>query len=306
MESGIYTRLHVIPAVATSPNFDRVRVTSDLEAHRPRAFRPAELARFIDEHREAWDLPSSVGVAAFTKAFGSSGDLRRVNLHHEGGKSRPFGLYVWRGCTPLEIAAALKAGAYLSHGTATFLRGLTEQVPRTFYVNREQSPKPPPRGPLHQANIDRAFRAKPRQSTFVFTFDDHRYVMLSGKHTGNYGVIQMQGPAGEPLSITGLERTLVDIAVRPANSGGVVEVLEAYRTARDQVSIATLVTTLSVLGHVYPYHQAIGFYMERAGYDASALEALRSLGLQYDFYLSYAMSTSKFDPSWRIHYPKGF
>ena len=48
------------------------------------------------------------------------------------------------------------------------------------------------------------------------------------------------------------------------------EVLEAHRAARDE-----LMATLKKLGHLYPYHQAIGFYLERAGFDGEALDLVR-------------------------------
>jgi hypothetical protein len=82
-------------------------------------------------------------------------------------------------------------------------------------------------------------------------------------------------------------------------------VLQAYKSAKDRVSVNTLIAILKKLDYVYPYHQVIGFYMQRAGYDEKRYERLRSLGLNFDFYLSYGMKDSDFDPSWRLHYPKG-
>src|SRR5882672_4945604 len=47
-----------------------------------------------------------------------------------------------------------------------------------------------------------------------------RIVLLSGKHTGRLGVTKTLGPQGEQLELTDLERTLIDIAVRPTYAGG--------------------------------------------------------------------------------------
>jgi hypothetical protein len=57
------------------------------------------------------------------------------------------------------------------------------------------------------------------------------------------------------------------------------------------------------LHYVYPYHQAIGFYPQRAGLDLKSLSSLRKLELKYDFFLVHGMKKTKFDSQWRIHYP---
>jgi len=113
------------------------------------------------------------------------------------------------------------------------------------------------------------------------------------------------GPAGELLDATKLERTLVDVAVRPVYAGGVHKVLEAYRAARERISVNLLMATLKNLGHLYPYHQAIGFYLERAGYDERALDLARRPGLEFDFYLAHGMKDTEFSTDWRLTHPRG-
>jgi predicted transcriptional regulator of viral defense system len=211
---------------------------------------------------------------------------------------------VWGDVSAFELAASLKAHSYLSHSTAVYLHGLTDQIPQTLYVNTEQSPKPTPEGTLTQASLDRAFRGRQRSSKYVFIYKQNRLVMLSGKHTGRYGVIDRPLPDGVIAPVTDLERTLVDITVRPVYGGGVHQVLAAFRSAAAQVSLTKLLATLKRLNYVYPYHQALGFYLERTGVSAARLKPLRQLGLDYDFYLAHGMKDSVLDSSWRVFHPK--
>ena len=139
----------------------------------------------------------------------------------------------------------------------------------------------------------------------MFTYGDSQVVLLHGKNTGRLEVSTIEY-GEEQLPVTKLERTLIDITVRPAYGGGVYQVLQAYRNAKDRISIATLMATLAKLDYTYPYHQAIGFYMQKAGYTSKSLDRLKTLGIQFNFYLAHDIRDSLFDPEWRLFYPKGF
>ncbi len=59
--------------------------------------------------------------------------------------------------------------------------------------------------------------------------------------------------------------------------------------------------------YTYPYHQAIGFYLERSGgYSQSQLDLLRQFDIQYDFYLAHQMKEMDYNEKWRLFIPKGF
>jgi predicted transcriptional regulator of viral defense system len=139
----------------------------------------------------------------------------------------------------------------------------------------------------------------------MFVYENTRFVMLSGKNTGNLEVTEIADSNGVPIRVTKLERTLIDIVVRPTYSGGVFEVLEAYRGARDRISVSTLLATLKKLDYIYPYHQAIGFYMERASYPESVLARLERLPRKFNFYLTHKTVGPKYDQKWRVYYPTG-
>lgn len=281
----------------------RPQIERFFESSPQRIYSRSALADLLNAHRERWRLPESVGLSELIDFLLEQSALKLVELSSK--KYKGVVRYAWSEVRPYELGLSIRKGAYLSHGSAMFLHGLTDQLPKTIYVNQEQSPKPLPATSLSQEGIDRAFARPQRQSSFVLQWADWRYVLISGKFTDRLEVSTLRGPSGELLDTTKLERTLIDISVRPAYAGGVFQVMTAFREAQSRASAKVLVATLKKLEYVYPYHQAIGFYMTRAGYDRRALDLLRRLGLKFDFYLTHGLTQKEYDPEWRLYYPKG-
>lgn len=182
------------------------------------------------------------------------------------------------------------------------MHGLTDQQPRTIYVNKEQTKKPAPSGEITQESIDRAFSRPQRRSKYSFRVDNTQIVLIAGKATGNAGVVEHERTG---LALTNIERTLIDIAVRPRYAGGVFQVMNAYRSAVTDINADRLIALLTKLDYRYPYHQAIGFYLDRAGATQATTERLRAFGIDFDFYLDYNMASPQYDRSWSVHYPLG-
>ena len=83
-----------------------------------------------------------------------------------------------------------------------------------------------------QASLTALFIGKQRQSKLFYTYESLTVTMLSGKKTGKLGVESIAAASGRSFSATNLERTLVDLTVRPAYAGGIVAALECFRVAK--------------------------------------------------------------------------
>jgi hypothetical protein len=269
-----------------------------------RIFNSKDIGRILSENRDSWRLAQRTTVADFTSFLCERAGMRRVEIKSETLMYKGFTRFIWKEATPYEVALSLKKGAYLSHYSAVTLHDLTDQLISTIYINKEQSPKGSASG-MSQEGINRAFSRPQRESQYRFRYDQWSIVIISGKYTRDYEVGTLRGPVGEDLPATKLERTLIDITVRPTYAGGVFEVLNAFERARDNVSVNKLLAVLKTLNYAYPYHQAIGFYMQRANYEPRFYERLKDLGLEYDFYLAHDLGPTDYDPNWRLHVPKG-
>lgn len=81
---------------------------------------------------------------------------------------------------------------------------------------------------------------------------------------------------------------------------------QAFEAALGRVSVNAMNALYKRLQPDYPYHQAIGYYLEHAGYKASAIELFRSHPREQDFYLTHAMGKTRYDERWRLYLPEGF
>jgi len=269
--------------------------------HLPRRiFWPSEIAQFLSEHRQQWDMPN-VSIEELLKILLHQKFVIRAEFTSKNNKYDPIIRYIRGEHSTAELALSLQRDSFLSHGTALTMHGMAAPE-KIIYVNREQSPKDRPDG-ITQTGIRLAFRNKQRQSKYVFTHSTVKYMLLNGKHTGRAGVTRAKAPSGETVDVTDKERTLIDVIVRPAYAGGIGRVVDAYAMGVNGIDVDHMIDLLQRLDHAYPYHQAIGFLLERAGRSHVDCNKFEALGKEFDFYLDYGMNRSAFNKKWRLHYP---
>lgn len=217
--------------------------------------------------------------------------------------NRKMTKYIFGKVSKYELALSINKDSYLSHYTAVYLYGLIDNIPKTIYTNTEQYKKSPINdGELVQLNVDRAFSRPMRKTNNIAKLNDFDVVLLNGKNTRKLEVLNI-AIDGVELPITSLERTLIDIVTRPDYAGGVQEIINAYKGAKGKVSTSRIIATLRKFDYMYPYHQAIGFYLERAGYDEKVLARFDKLDKKCDFYLTYQMKDKNYSNRWKIYYP---
>lgn len=285
----------------------RAWIEAYFDALPKRVFSLPELAKILSAERTTWRLAYSTTVGDFVEYLSNQLHLRRRQLQATEPKyqHKKITRYCWRESSYLELGTSIASQSYLTHATAMFIHGLSDDTIGTVFVNKEQSPKPDYGAELTQHAIARAFseRSRQRRSSLAYSDGEHTYLMLSGKNTSNAGAIEMADPYGGTVFVSNLERTLIDIAVRPAYAGGVERVLNAYRAAVDRAQIGRLIQLLRRINYRYPYHQSIGYYATQAGFPPESLSQIRRLGMTFDFYLDYGLQSPHYDDEWRLFVP---
>lgn len=260
----------------------------------------SEIEEIFEVNRGFWRLPESWHYYKFIRALEHKTEhFATATLEFP---NRSITRYFWKEISPLRLALSVSPKAYLSHYTAIAHHGLTDQVPKKIYVTTELSAKET-NGNLKQEAIDRAFSKKQRVSENIAETPNGYVYWLNGKNTKRLGVMKTE----DGLAITNIERTLIDATVRPLYSGGVYEVLEAYRRAAEHISVNKLAAMLRKMNFIYPYHQAVGFYLERSGaYRPAQIDLLKRFEFNFKFYLTYDMQDKEYSNVWQLYYPKGF
>ncbi len=294
---------------------NRNKIHKTLQATKTNVFVFAELSELIQRCIPEWTFEGgqgissralitakSSGVNALVEAIVKAGVLKKAILPFP---YREDTRYLLGDVDSLDLVQSLSDVGYFSHFTAIYLNDLTEQIPKTIYFNIEQRLSGG-MGQLTQESLDRAFKAQPRQSSNVVEFKGTRIVKVNGRNTNQLGVAEQRRAKAGVLRVTDREQTLIDATVRPAYSGGIAVVAKAFELAKESVSVNKLAAYLRKLRYVYPYHQAVGFYMERAGYEEPLLKLVEQFPIEYDFYLQHAMKSPVLNKRWRLYVPKGF
>ncbi|QFG54497.1 hypothetical protein [Chryseobacterium sp.] len=227
-----------------------------------------------------------------------------IQEHIKSDEAHSSEIYYLPERTPdiFDIAAVRSRSSYFSFYSALYIHNLTLQIPKQIYLTLERPSLEKYNNSISQDNVDRVFSKPPRITGNKRSYKTFAINFINAQHQNNVGVITFR----DHYKMSDLERTLIDICVRPFYSGGVTQVLEAFSNARNLLDPDKLYEYYSKMNFIYPYHQAIGFYLQKAGYGEEVykkfLELQRS---NLRFYLTYTMLHQEYSEKWNLYFPKG-
>ena len=275
--------------------------------------RSNDLAMIFEQNRSFWRLAQRTSLHEFIDFLVNKTELQQVRFPFP---QREVLGYTWGKVPLLETLIKLVDRSFYSHYTALRIHGLTEQVPKTVYLNQE---KPRSSSIYHdesivyvQEAIDEAFKKPPRVAKNAIDLPTEmcRVVMLQSAYHEGLGIVDGTfndgSERGLSVRYTDLERTMIDIVTRPFYAGGVAEVAKAFENAKGKLSVNKMSALLKKMKFGYPYHQAIGYYLERAGYKESLVDIFRRQPMVRNFYLTHGLEKTTYHSEWRLYIPEGF
>lgn len=201
---------------------------------------------------------------------------------------------------------SISSNAYFSHYSAVEYHNLTNNVPKTIFISLEKSPhlKETQKKRLVQEEINKAFYMPARISKNLTVKDIYSINLLQSKYSNKLGITEVNYNNAQ-INVTNIERTLIDITVSPYYCGGCFEVLNVYKKAKGRVKIPKLYNMLIELNYIYPHHQAIGFYLEKAGYKEDDLKLFdHDKELRFFVQRELKEKERKYSERWNLYYPE--
>jgi hypothetical protein len=206
--------------------YDKKQILDYFNFSEKKIFKHSELRVILELYRFEWNINDSIKVNKFINGLINGPGLNEFIFEFPLRKEKR---YTWGKVPFLEVVLSLNDNGYFSHYTAMALNGLIEEFPKTYYLNVEQPAKDIVNSDLEQKNINLAFRNKCRKSYNFAVWEDKQVYILNGKSTNSLGVKETEFENAKGIKVTDIERTLIDITVRPIYSGGTSEVLKAIK-----------------------------------------------------------------------------
>jgi predicted transcriptional regulator of viral defense system len=249
--------------------------------------------------------------ANFIRALLNEEIIRSYKFKAKNGKSITLDSSVQiDDFSPYEMAVAMFPKGYFCNLSAVYYQSLTNQIPNTVYVCTESNAKKSrANDELTNSKLRQAFLKPHRHTQFVFDFRGCDIAVIERMEGTDSGVVSSKDSSGflpSSARIAGVERALIDAVMCPQYNGGVSSIPDYLKHARGKIDIGKLIRIYRELDFVYPYFQAIGFFLERTGMAEMAGALRAEFTPENKFYIDHSAKASwKYDDRWLIYYPEG-
>lgn len=274
------------------------QISHFISEHSYHGFSIVNLRDIFYSKKEEWKIAEYRNIHHFISFLLEEGILIELNLSHEKT------IYIKPGYNNFNISKAIKKDSYLAYFSAVSIHNLTLQIPKVIYSCVDRIYTNFKRTEITQERIDKSFSKPQRVSNNFYTYNSFKFYFFEKKiENTEIGVVH---DTKNDIKYTDLERTLIDIAIKPMYAGGVFEVLEAFKSSKEHLDVSKMKYYLDQLNYIYPYDQVIGFYLECAGYNINQINVFYKKEKEFYFYLTHNIANKEFSKKWKLYYPLGF
>lgn len=275
----------------------------------PKVFSSKQILKQIDELQEAHGFSDSLKQKITSKK--EMLDLKyqgrnKLNLFCKKDQSAEV--------TAIDILLSLQVNyknSYASHYTALYLLDLVQQKPKDFMVSLAiKDSYKRPKKEISQFLIQQLFMKPSKVTSNYFSFKSNNYYILERTKDSYVGIVhkRFNFEKGKDviLAITDKERTLIDCLMAPQYSGGLLNVVNAFK--EQDFEINRLFEYYDTLNPIYPYWQNIGLFFDNSGNSKLAKEWMKCFKNKNSvtFYLDHNFRTNwSFSEKWSVYYPEG-
>jgi hypothetical protein len=213
-----------------------------------------------------------------------------------------FDIYIFKNknIDIYDLASTRSRKSFFSFHTALSIHNLILNQPKQIYLTLERPILIKSLSNLDQSKIDSAFNKPAKTTNNQRIYKNYSITLINGQHQNHIGVIPFRN-----YKVSDIERTLIDICVRPFYSGGVSQVLSIFDKVKKHIDTEKLFEYYTNMNFIYPYHQIIGFYLDKTGYSKECYEKFLSLRTNFKFYITYNILHKSFSEKWNLYYPIG-
>lgn len=261
-----------------------------------RVFTKQDLANVLSSNAAEWNLPIKYDNKTFRQDLVSFLGFKSLIIDR-------YEVFSYKKPEYLDVFQKLKKSSFFSHYTALRLHGLTEQTPYQVFVSTARK-NTLSEDTISQEAIDEAFKKIKDKTSEPIVFDKYK-IFIKTVVCNDLDIETLQINSEDYsffVKLTNIEKTLIDAAINPEYCGGPAEVLKAFSRSKDKVSVVKIKSILKRIGYKYPYHQLIGFYMERAEFDDKKIKIIEDIPMNNDFYLNHGKN-EMYSSRWKLHYP---
>lgn len=197
-----------------------------------------------------------------------------------------------------DFVATFEKQGFFSMSTSLNIQGLSNEKNEFVFFSKELTPKYYNKNnEIHQEDIDQAYEKEYRYTSSIATYKNNHVIYLTPKHTGRFEVVRYN-----EYYVSSVHRAFVEMIIHVQYFKSFETVIEIFKPLKNRLDVKRIFKVLEIFDLIYPYHQLIGFSLEKVGFYKNDLDLFKKQVSDLKFYTQKSKIKYTFDSYWNIYY----